>query len=97
MIASLVYRVTRKPPSVPAVLLRRRAAKDAESLVLRHGNAVPRRQLAGPVRYEPSDRIWFAAPSALFPRRRWARVFPVTPATLPAWHRRLVAVKWDCS
>ncbi|MGW1903043.1 integrase [Streptomyces hirsutus] len=97
MIASPVYRVTRKPPSVPAVLLRRRAAKDAESLVLRHGNAVPRRQLANPVRYEPADRIWCAAPSALFPRRRRARVFPVAPATPPAWHRRLVAVTWDCS
>ncbi|WP_248844093.1 hypothetical protein [Streptomyces hirsutus] len=39
MIVSLVYRVTRKPPSVPAVLLRRRAAKEAESLVLRQWTA----------------------------------------------------------
>ncbi len=37
MIVSLVYRVARKLLAVPAVLLRRDAAKDAELLVLRHG------------------------------------------------------------
>ena len=31
------------------------------------------------------------------PRRRWAEVFPVTPATLLAWHRRLAARKCDTS
>jgi hypothetical protein len=35
--------------------------------------------------------------SSLIPRRRWAQVFPVTPATLLAWHRRLIASKWDYS
>ncbi len=38
-----------------------------------------------------------AALSSLIPRRRWAQVFPVTPATLLAWHRRLVAHKWNYS
>jgi putative transposase len=33
----------------------------------------------------------------LIPRRRWAGVFPVTPATLLAWHRRLAARKYDTS
>ena len=31
------------------------------------------------------------------PRRRWADVFPVTPATLLAWHRKLAAKKYDTS
>jgi transposase len=31
----------------------------------------------------------------LVPRRRWAEVFAVTPATILAWHRRLIARKWD--
>ena len=29
------------------------------------------------------------------PRQRWAGVFPVTPATLLAWHRRLAARRYD--
>ncbi|MFF3877143.1 integrase core domain-containing protein [Streptomyces sp. NPDC001978] len=95
MIISLLYRATRALLSVPAVLLRRDTAKDAELLVLRHENAVLRRQLAGPVRYEPADRFWLAALSSLIPRQRWSCVFPVTPGTLLAWHRRLIAKKWD--
>jgi hypothetical protein len=70
--------------------------KDAELLVLRHEAAVLRRN-AGRVRYEPADRVWFAALAALIPRRRWAGVFPVTPATLLAWHRRLAPRKYDSS
>jgi len=51
----------------------------------------------GRVRYEPADRAWFAALARLIPRRRWAEVFPVTPATLLAWHRKLAAGKYDTS
>jgi hypothetical protein len=36
--------------------------------VLRHKNAVLRRQLTGPARYEPADRFWFAALSGLVDR-----------------------------
>ena len=71
-------------------------AKNAELLVLRHENAVLRRN-AGRVQYEPADRVWFAALTRFIPRRRWAEVFPVTPATLLAWHRRLAARKYDTS
>src|SRR5256885_14176449 len=71
-------------------------AKYAELLVLRHENAVLRRH-AGRVRYEPADRAWLAALARIVSRRRWAEVFPVTPATLLAWHRRLAAKNYDTS
>src|SRR5262249_22664920 len=38
-------------------------------LVLRHENAVLRRH-AGRIRYEPVDRVWFAALAQLIPRAR---------------------------
>jgi hypothetical protein len=63
-------------------------------LVLRQENAVLRRQV-GSVRHTTLDRLWLAALSRLLPRRCWAQVFAVTPATLLAWHRALVARKWD--
>jgi transposase InsO family protein len=68
--------------------------KNAELLVLRHENAVLRRH-AGRVRYDAADRAWLAALTWFISRRRWAEVFPVTPATLLAWHRRLAAGKYD--
>jgi transposase len=95
VIVTLLYKVTRKLLSVPSVVLRSETAKDAELLVLRHENAILRRQLAGPIRYKPADRFWFAALSGLVDRRRWREVFPVTPSTLLAWHRRFIARTWD--
>jgi putative transposase len=65
------------------VLTRHQVSKDAELLVLRHQNAVLRRQI-GRVRYEPGDRLWFVALSRLVPRRRRGEMFMVTPATLLA-------------
>jgi putative transposase len=70
--------------------------KDVELLVLRHENAVLRRN-AGRVQYEPGDRVWFAALARLLPRRRWTGIVPVTPATLLAWHRKLAGGKYDTS
>src|SRR5262245_58340975 len=40
-----------------------------------------------------ADRIFLAAASRLMPRTHW-RSFIVTPATLLAWHLRLVAKRW---
>ena len=78
-----------------AVLMRRDLSKDAELLVLGHGNAVLRRQVAR-VHDRPVDRVWLAGcPVRFVRRRRWAEIFPVTAATLVAWHRRLVSRKGD--
>ncbi|MGA2830365.1 MAG: integrase core domain-containing protein [Streptosporangiaceae bacterium] len=96
MIISIVYLLVRCLLGCLAVMSRGQVSRDAEFLVLRHENAVLRRQV-GRVRYQPGDRLWLAALSRLVPRRRWGEVFPVTPATLLAWHRRLVARKWDCT
>jgi putative transposase len=68
-------------------------SNEAELLVLRHENAVLRRHVSNP-RYESADRIWFAALSRLIPCRLWPAMFPVTPATILRWHRRLVARQW---
>ena len=73
------------------VVARREVSKNAELLVVRHENAVLRRQISR-VRYQPGDRLWLAALSRLI---RWGEVFAVTPAPLLAWHRRLVTRKWD--
>jgi len=92
----VVYLLTCRVLGLAVLVFRGDLAKDAELLVLRHENSVLRRHV-GRVRYEPSDRAWFAALARLVPRRRWADVFPVTPATLLAWHRRLAAKKYGTS
>jgi transposase InsO family protein len=94
VIFSVVYLLTRRMLCCLKLVAWREASKDAELLVLRHENAVLRRQI-GRVRYQPAGRLWLAALSRLIPRRRRAEVFAVTPATLLAWHRRLVSRKWD--
>jgi putative transposase len=94
VIFSVVYLVARCLLDCLMVLARREVSKDAELLVLRHENTVLRRQI-GRVRYQRAGRLWLAALSRLIPRCRWGEVFAVTPATLLAWHRRLVTRKWD--
>jgi putative transposase len=96
VLLKIVYALTWRTLGLVVVLFRGDRAIAAEVLVLRHENAVLRRQ-AGRVRYEPADRAWFAALARIVSRRRWAEVFPVTPATLLAWHRKLAARKYDTS
>ena len=96
MLLKIVYLLTCRVLGLAVLVFRSELAKDAELLVFRHENAVLR-QHPGRVRYEPADRAWFTALARLIPRRRWAGISPVTPATLLAWHRRLVAKKYDTS
>jgi transposase InsO family protein len=96
MLLKIVYLLTCRVLGLAVLVFRGDRAKDAELLVLRHENAVLRRH-AGRVRYEPADRAWFTALARLLPRRRWTEIFPVTPATLLAWHRKLAASKYDTS
>jgi len=96
MLLKIVYLLVRWVLGLFVLVFRKDLAKDAELLVLRHENAVLRRH-AGRIRYEPADRVWFAALARLIPRGCRAEVFPVTPATLLAWHRKLAARKYDTS
>ena len=96
MLLKIVYLLVRRILCLAVLVFRGEGAKEAELLVLRHENAVLRRHAAW-LRYEPADRVWFAALARLLPRRRWTEVFPITPATLLAWHRKLAARKNDTS
>ena len=71
----IAYVLTCRMLGLVVLLCRGDRVKDAELLVLRHENAVLRRQPSR-VRYDPADRVWFTALARLIPRRRWADVFP---------------------
>ena len=96
MLLKIVYLLTCRVLGLAVLVFRADRAKDAELHVLRHENAVLRRNVSR-VRYDPADRVWFAAVARLLPRRRWAGIFPVTPATLLAWQRKLAGSKYDTS
>jgi hypothetical protein len=83
VLVKIVYLLTCRVLGAGALLFRGDQAKTAELLVLRHENAMLRRHVSR-VRYDLADRLWFAAPARLLPRRRWTGIVPVTPATVLA-------------
>jgi putative transposase len=74
------------------LLARSAAVKDIEILILRHEVMVLRRQVSRP-QPEWSDRAILSALARLLPPQLRRRRL-VSPATLLAWHRRLVTKKW---
>lgn len=66
--------------------------KDVEIVVLRHQLAVLRRQVNRP-QFDDADRGVLSCLSRILPRPRWPALL-VQPATVLAWHRRLVAKHW---
>jgi putative transposase len=86
------YRLARLIIDLLVLRGRRDRSKDAEILVLRHQLAVLRRQAPHP-RFDDTDRTLMSALARAVDRTRWS-AFIVKPATILAWHRRLVAKHW---
>src|SRR5512133_155165 len=75
-----------------ALLARSDTSKDVEILVLQHEIAVLRRQVTRP-KPDWADRAVITALARLLPKHlRLHRI--AAPATLLAWHRRMVKSKW---
>jgi len=92
MALTLIYLIFRQQLAWLAVLTRDDAAKTAEILLLRHENAILRRQVKRP-RRTWTDRAVITALAGLLPKARLAHLF-VTPPTLMRWHRALVKRYW---
>jgi hypothetical protein len=84
----IVYLLVRPILGLAVLTARRDVTKDAEPLVLRPRTRL--RRHADRVRYEPADRVWFAAGTTP-PPQALHRIPPNYAATLLAWHRKLAA------
>jgi putative transposase len=92
LLASFLYVMFGRTTALVLLCFRSSEYKELEIVVLRHELAVLRRQASRPA-LRPTDRAFLAAASRLLPRARWHAFF-VTPETLLAWHRRIVARRW---
>ena len=91
MSVRLLYLITIRMFGWLVLLGRNQASKDAEIMMLRHEVMLLRRQVARP-KPDWADRAILAALARLLPAVLGARRL-VTPGTLLAWHRRLLARK----
>ena len=95
MLFKIVYLLVRRILGLAVLISRSDLAKDAScscsATRTRCCAATPAGSGTG------HGRLWLAALARLITRRRWAAIFPITPATLLGWHRRLVAGKYATS
>ncbi len=89
---AFAYLAVRHLLGLVVLLFRSNRSNRIELLALRHEVAILRRQVGRPA-YQPADRALLAALSRFLPRSDW-RTFGVTPGTVLAWHRQLVARRW---
>jgi putative transposase len=92
LLISFLYLSLRKLIELAALRPRSAEFKELEIVVLRHEVAVLSRQVSRPD-LQPADRVFLAAAARALPRWRWS-AFIVTPQTLLARHRRVVARRW---